>query len=510
MFGNTGAIDLPMRLDALFIQFAADGAIGVSAVSIAVALASLMHRRRDIAFGWPFAAFAVVVFLFGAAKLASIWTTVAAENASVLPNIVAALAAAMAAVAIWPLVARALLLPSAEHLRAANSALQAEIAERAGVEGLLRQAQKVEAVGQLTGGVAHDFNNALTVMSGNIELAAHALGTGSTERAERNLTAAMLGVTQAKVLTDRLLTFSRRRPSDARSTDVNALIGGLSDLLTRATGEAVEIRVALASGLGVVEVDRNQFEAALLHLATRARDAMANGDIAAGVMTIATANRHLDAREAHEHGVAPGDYVTISVSDTGAATPGKSSDPAAEQIAAVTGFAGAIGGTVSVERGAGAGTVVTLYLPRIDAVSAPGFAPTIDVRRAKGETVLVVEDDASVRAFVVESLRHIGYTVLDAADASDALALLGGDRRVDLLLTDVVMPRMSGRALAATARARQPGLRVLFMTGFARNAVGGRPGRDIAMISKPFTLVELAGKLREVLDTGMPALRRAG
>ena len=498
------AHDGPPLSGAWWSGAAADAVAALSYLTIAVVLVVLVRRRRDLSFGPMLLGLAALVTLCAATHLLSVWAGWNAAFDAVAPVKVATAALSVfTATMLWKLLPHALSIPSPEHLRAANSALQAEIAERLRVEGLLRQAQKLEAVGQLTRGVAHDFNNQLTVVSGNVDLARRALPSGDVDRVQRHLVTAMHGVGQAVALTGRLLAFSQRRVPGRQPTDVNAVIGGMSELLTRALGEGVEVRAVLDDAIGTVDVDRHQLEGVLLDLVIAARDALSDGDIASGSVTIATANRRLGAARSD---TASGDHVLIAIEHGGAA------DARTAAHARLAGIIEEAGGQLLIEALAGEGQTVAIYLPRIDAVSTPATQTDAEgARRARGETVLVVEDDANVRAFVVEALGDLGYLVVDAADAADALNVLATQRPVDVLLTDVVMPRMSGRVLADVARARFPALRVLYMTGYADTAAP-KPGRldpGFATISKPFNVPALANKLREVLDAKVPALRRA-
>jgi signal transduction histidine kinase len=381
-------------------------------------------------------------------------------------------------------------------------------------EEQLRQAQKMEAVGQLTGGVAHDFNNLLQIVVGNLELLERNLPEDGV-RLRRVAGNAMQGARRAATLTQRLLAFSRRQPLDPRPIEVNRLVRGMSELLGRSLGETVELETALAAGLWRVEADPNQLEAALLNLAVNARDAMPDG----GKLTIETANTHLDQAYAQQNvEVAPGQYVVVCVSDTGTGMtkaaaarafepffttkePGKGTGLGLSQV---YGFVRQSGGHVKIYSEVGEGTTVKLYLPRytgpLDVAddAAPVAAP-------QGvETVLVVEDDADVRSYTVEVLTELGYRVLEASDGPAALRLLDrGEVEVDLLFTDVVLPGgLNGEQLALQARARRPQLKVLFTTGYARNAIvhHGRLDPGVQLITKPFTYGDLAGRVRDVLD----------
>jgi PAS domain S-box-containing protein len=392
------------------------------------------------------------------------------------------------------------------------------IAERERVEEALRQAQKMEAVGQLTGGIAHDFNNLLTVVSGNIDMARRSLGEDGDPRALRAIGNAMKGADRAASLTQRLLAFSRRQPLQPKQVDVNRIIAGMSELLDRALGETVELEVVAAAGLWRVEVDPNQLESAILNLAVNARDAMPHG----GKLTVETSNCRIDESYAAGHAdVAPGQYVLTAVTDTGTGmTPevvAKAWDPFFSTkevgkgtglgLSQVYGYVKQSGGHVKIYSEIGHGTTVKIYLPRLMADVHAEEETREDIPEAVPgeENILVVEDDDDVRIYTVESLRELGYRVIEAHDGASALRLLERQETpLSLLLTDVVMPGMSGRELADEARALQPDLKVLFTTGYARNAIvhGGRLDPGVELLPKPFTFEALAAKVRDVLEKG--------
>lgn len=412
------------------------------------------------------------------------------------------------------------------QLRSLNEQLEqrvnAEVARRAEAEEALRQSQKMEAVGQLTGGIAHDFNNLLTVVTGNIGMAQRALdGANVTDaRTRRALTGAMKGAERAATLTQRLLAFSRRQPLAPKVIDIDKLILGLSDLLQRSLGELVKLEIVIAPGLWRVEADPNQLESALVNLAVNARDAMPEG----GELVIETANARLDENYSASHAeVPPGQYVMIAVTDTGTGMSKAVVDRAFEPfyttkeigkgtglgLSMIYGFIKQSGGHVKIYSEVGQGTTVKMYLPRLlqetseddDSGSlTAGFETS-----PRQETILVVEDDDDVRAYTVDCLRELGYRVLEAHDGPSALRLLGRQENpVDLLFTDVVMPEMTGRELADQARKDQPRLRVLYTSGYTRNAIvhAGRLDPGVDMIAKPFTFEALGQKVRDALDAG--------
>ena len=382
-------------------------------------------------------------------------------------------------------------------------------------EEILRHAQKMEAVGQLTGGIAHDFNNLLTVVIGNLDsLQRSLLEIGP--RARRQIEHALLGANRAAALTARLLAFSRRQPLAPETIEANSLVSAMSEILRRTLGEQIAVETVLAGGLWRTEADPNQLESAMLNLAINARDAMPTG----GKITIETANSHLDASYVAEYPEArPGQYVMIAVADTGEGMskevlakvfePFFTTKPAGVGtglgLSQVYGFIRQSGGHVAIESEPGAGTSVRLYLPRSHAVARePALRrPASDAARARGESVLVVEDEEEVRAFTVETLEEAGFQVFSAAEAGAALAELEAHPRISLLVSDVVLGGpMDGRALCDEALKRRPGLPVLFMTGYTRNAIlhKGRLDDGVFLLPKPFTATVLTRKVRQLLD----------
>ena len=400
--------------------------------------------------------------------------------------------------------------------------VEAEVARRAEAEEALRQAQKMEAVGQLTGGIAHDFNNLLTVVTGNIARAQRAFEASESAdpRLIRSLENAMKGADRAAALTQRLLAFARRQPLTPKPIDVDRLVTGMSDLLQRTLGEQVRLEIVTSPGLWRVEADPNQLENAILNLSLNARDAMPAG----GELTIETANAQLDQSYVAGHSeVSPGQYVMIAVTDTGVGMSREVLDRAFEPffttkevgkgsglgLSMIYGFVKQSGGHVKLYSEDGQGTTIKIYLPRLlgDGLveDEEGIGRLAAELVGQRETILVVEDDVDVRSYTVESLRELGYHVLEAHDGTSALHQLEKfDGAIDLLFTDVVMPRMSGSQLTAEARKLQPGLKVLYTSGYTRNAVdhNGRLDPGVEMIAKPFTFEGLAQRVRDVLDSG--------
>lgn len=390
-------------------------------------------------------------------------------------------------------------------------ALYAEAERRDLAEQALRQSQKMEAVGQLTGGVAHDFNNLLTIIIGNLGIAKRGVVEA---RAERALNNALVGAERAAQLTQRLLAFSRRQPLNPRVLDINKLIVAISDLLTRTLGENVQLETISGAGLWNVEVDASEMESTLLNLALNARDAMPDG----GKLTIETGNAYLDEEYCRKHeGIAPGQYILIAVSDSGAGMSAETIDRAFEPffttkeagkgtglgLSQVYGFMKQSGGHVKIYSEPGEGTTIKLYLPRRDGDEVAATADDdLNAERGGGETILIVEDDDGVRQYASEILRDLNYQVIEAKDSATALRLLDADKKFDLLLTDVVLPGKNGRELASEVERRRPGTKIIFMTGYSRNAIvhQGRLDPGIELIPKPLTERVLARKIRQLLN----------
>ncbi|WCP12294.1 Sensor histidine kinase RcsC [Sphingobium sp. AntQ-1] len=387
----------------------------------------------------------------------------------------------------------------------------------ASAEEALRQSQKMEAVGQLTGGIAHDFNNLLAGILGNLELLELRISQGRLEALSRHLETAQGAAKRAAALTQRLLAFSRRQTLDPTPVNINQLVAGLEDLLRRTVGPSAEIEVVGSGGLWTTLVDRYQLENALLNLCINARDAMPDG----GRLTIETANKWLDERMARDRELPPGQYVSLCVSDTGtgmtpeviarAFDPFFTTKPLGEGtglgLSMIYGFVRQSGGQVRIYSEVGAGTTMCLYLPRyMGAVTeTPEPEPTQIELGGHGETVLVIDDEASVRSLIVDVLTDGGYHVIEAADGPSGLKVLQSDLRIDLLITDVGLPGgMNGRQVADAGRVHRPRLKILFITGYAENAVVGNGllGQDMHVITKPFGIEAIANKVRDLIDEG--------
>ena len=388
-------------------------------------------------------------------------------------------------------------------------------AELGAAQEALRQAQKMEAVGQLTGGIAHDFNNMLAVVIGSLDLLNRRIGV-TDARAKRYVDAATDGARRAASLTQRLLAFSRQQPLKPEPVEANKLVAGMSDLLRHSLGGDVRLETVLAGGLWRTHADPNQLENVILNLAINGRDAMANG----GRLTIETANCHLDARYVLAHlGVPAGQYVMVAVTDTGSGMPAdviaKAFDPffttkevgkgTGLGLSQVYGFVKQSGGHVKIYSEPGQGTTIKVYLPRLIGSESEAEADMGEANVPLGESkevVLVVEDEPAVRQFSVDALTELGYCVLEADSAAAALRMLDTHPEIGLIFTDIVMPEVNGAKLAEEARRRRPDLRVLFTTGYTRNAVvhNGVLDPGVELIGKPFTIEELAAKVRAVLE----------
>ena len=393
-------------------------------------------------------------------------------------------------------------------------------------ESALRQSQKMEAVGQLTGGLAHDFNNLLTGIGGSLEMMQLRIEQGRVDAVDRYLVAARGAVKRAAALTHRLLAFSRQQTLDPKPTDVNRLIVGMEELVRRTVGPGVHLEVSGAIGLWATFVDPNQLENALLNLCINARDAMPEG----GRLTIATQNVTLDAAGGQMRDLAPGEYVALRVTDTGVGMPpdvvAKAFDPffTTKPIGAGTGlglsmaygFARQSGGQVRIDSTVGKGTTMCLYLPRHDRDASADIETESEAAAdpsGDGEVVLVIDDEPTIRMLIVEVLEQAGYQAIEAIDGPSGLRTLQAPGRIDLLITDVGLPGgMNGRQIADVARVVRPGLKVLFVTGYAENAAVGNgllePG--MAVVTKPFGIDELSRKIQDMIEAGPPSPSRGG
>jgi PAS domain S-box-containing protein len=388
-------------------------------------------------------------------------------------------------------------------------------AELAAAQEALRQSQKMEAIGQLTGGIAHDFNNLLAGISGSLELLERRIGQGRIAGIERYIDTAQGSTRRAAALTQRLLAFSRRQTLDPKPTDVNKLISGMEELIRRTVGPAIQLEVVGAGGLWLTKVDPSQLENAILNLSINARDAMPDG----GRITIETANKWLDDRAARERDLPPGQYLSLCVTDTGTGMtadvisqifdPFFTTKPLGQGtglgLSMVHGFLRQSGGQVRVYSEVGSGTTMCLYLPRFFGEETAGIRADASVTKdaGHGETVLIIDDETTVRMLMREVLEEAGYGALEAADGPSGLKILRSDARIDLLVTDVGLPGgMNGRQVADAGRTSRPDLKVLFVTGYAENATLGNGHLDPGMqvIAKPFGMIDFANKVREMIE----------
>ncbi|MDQ2989034.1 MAG: response regulator [Pseudomonadota bacterium] len=403
--------------------------------------------------------------------------------------------------------------PDGKALRRTGVAI--DMTSQRNLEQQLRQSQKMEAVGQLTGGLAHDFNNMLQGIQGPLELVRMKLAKDDPSGIGRYIEMALSSNQRAATLTHRLLAFSRRQPLDPQKFDVNALVLSMADLLRRTTGDAIPIELGLDTLPCLTRCDANQLESALLNLSINARDAMPSG----GKLTIQTARMAIDARYASaQRGVVAGKYVSIAVTDTGSGMEPEVARQAFEPffttkpigqgtglgLSMVYGFAGQSGGFATIYSHPGMGTTVRIFLPEADAGASaerPPVAAPDATRDGAGETILVVEDDHDVRQLLVELLSSAGYTLLVATEGYEGLAILESDAHIDLLVTDVGLPGMNGRQMADAGRLIRPQLGVLFMTGYAELTVaaGGFLEGGMQMIAKPFAVKAILGRVHDML-----------
>jgi len=409
---------------------------------------------------------------------------------------------------------------SERRLQSTLETLEQQVEERTAQlrhnEEALRQSQKMEAVGQLTGGIAHDFNNMLTGIIGSLELLRRRLARGRTEDLDSLIDLGVTSANRAAGLTHRLLAFSRRQSLDPKAVQMNTLVLSMGELLQRSLNESIHLEMRLDDNLWVAEADPNQLESALLNLVINARDAMPEG----GKLVVETSNQvlHRDFTAAYSN-LEPGDYVMLSVTDNGSGMPqsvvSRAFDPffttkpigqgTGLGLSMIYGFSKQSRGHVSIDSEVDQGTTVRLYLPRFRGEEAE--QPVSDSQQAPyamdGETVLIVEDDPAVRVLVSAVLSELGYAFVEASDADSAVPILNSTQRIDLLISDVGLPGMNGRQLAEVGRQYRPGLKVLFITGYAEHAAvrGGFLDSGMQMITKPFTFDLLTAKVREMINS---------
>jgi signal transduction histidine kinase/CheY-like chemotaxis protein len=511
----------------IWLNAVSDALIAGAFFATAFVLGSFVwRRRRDVMFRGVFWSLAIFAAVSGVTRLLSILTlwVPAYDIEGLAKGFLAMISIALTA-AMLLLLPRILVLPTRIQLQQAYAQLEEEVRQRRSAEAMVkrfqeieatesqvRQAQKMEAMGQLTGGVAHDFNNILTVITGTIEI----LDDAVKDRPHLAQITRLIGAAAARGadLTQHLLAFSRRQPLQPRNTDVNALVIDAARLLRPTLGEQIEIESMLAHDSAPALIDPSQLSTAILNLALNARDAMPNG----GKLTLETKNVVLDENYAGMNSeVNPGNYVMIAVSDSGEGIPAGLLEKVFEPffttkdvgkgsglgLSMVYGFVKQSNGHIKIYSEEGHGTTVKLYLPQ-----AAGIAETLaadagisGIERGD-ESILIVEDDALVREYVVTQISNLGYDTLAASNAAEALAIIDGPERIDLLFTDVIIPGgMNGRQLAIEALTRRQGLKILYTSGYTENAImhHGRLDAGVRLLPKPYLRSDLARMIRTAL-----------
>jgi signal transduction histidine kinase len=520
---------LAWKPELIWLNAVSDAMLSVAFFVTAFVLAFFVWRRRRdlmVMFRVVFWAFAIFVAACGVTRLLSILTLwVPAYGIEALTKGFLALISAGITAGMVLLLPRLLAMSTRVQLQQAYAALEEETRQRHKAEAMvrrfqeieaneaqIRQAQKMEAIGQLTGGVAHDFNNILTVITGTIEI----LGDAVKDRPHLSQITNMISAAASRGadLTQHLLAFARQQPLQPRSTDVNALVIDAARLLRPTLGEQIEIDSMLAHDCAPALIDPSQLSTAILNLALNARDAMPNG----GKLTLETKNVVLDETYASMNSeVKPGNYVMIAVSDTGEGIPGTLLDKVFDPffttkevgkgsglgLSMVYGFVKQSNGHIKIYSEEGHGTAVKLYLPQAAGVA---LAPAAEIGLSGGEhgdeSILIVEDDALVREYVVTQISRFGYQTLTASNAAEGLAIINGVERIDLLFTDVIIPGgMNGRQLATEALKRRPGLKVLYTSGYTENAIvhHGRLDAGVLLLPKPYLSSDLARMIRTAL-----------
>ncbi|HEX8402521.1 MAG TPA: response regulator [Allosphingosinicella sp.] len=488
----------------------ADALIAAAYFSIPIAIVRFVTHRKDIEFSWIFWLFALFIVACGTTHLMAIWTLWNPDYGwEALIKLVTAIASVGTAIVLWPLIPKALAIPSPLQLRQANAELservrerdnalqrlQLEIKDRERAEAALIQAQKMDAVGQLTGGIAHDFNNLLAVVIGNLDMIGRKAPDERTQRLANN---ALQAAERGAKVTGQLLAFSRTQRLEARPTQVGPLIEGVRDLLRQTLGPSVELRLSLGEDPVPVMADPTQLELAILNLGINARDAMPDG----GIVTIATRTVQVD----HDPDLTDGEYLELSVSDTGTGMTAEVAERAFDPffttkemgqgtglgLSMVYGVAKQSGGVARIVSRPGEGATISVLLPRTrEAGSVQADRPAEPGTRAPSATVLVVDDEADVRGVLAETLEELGHKVVAAEGGAEALRLLGNDE-FDLLMLDFAMPGMNGAQVAEAARRLRPGQKIVFVTGYADTGAIRAAAADAPILHKPFRANEVA------------------
>jgi signal transduction histidine kinase/CheY-like chemotaxis protein len=488
-----------------------DIGIALAYFSIPLVLAMIARRRHDFDFRgylWLFAAFILLCGLTHWLDVLTLWAP--AYGLLAVVKALTAVVSICTAVALWRLLPTVMYLPSPAQLQQAKDALRQS-------EERLAQSQKMETVGQLTGGIAHDFNNMIQVIQGGLAMMERRIEQGRSEDVVKYIAAMRQASESAAGLTNRLLAFSRRQALNPAPIEPDTLVGGMEELIRRTLGPSIDLELKLRDGRWAALCDANQLESALLNLAVNARDAMPAG----GALTIATADRWLDASDTADHDdVEPGKYVEFAVTDTGEGMDSETLTRVFEPffttkpigqgtglgLSQVHGFVKQSGGFIRISSRPGQGTCVRLFLPGREKETTEAAAPDVRERPAAsaqaGGAVLVVEDQDSVRAQIVEALTDIGCVVFQANDGPQGLKTLQAHSGLDLLVTDVGLPGLNGRQLAEAGRTLHPNLRVLLVTGYAGKSLeDARLPQGMEILRKPFTLDQLVDRARELLKT---------